>query len=227
MVITSSPTIAVDMTGPRLLKITWRQANHSTISPRASRLVKLRSIASLATPESFEQKFSWIWERASIQRWILVRSKEPSSKASAGAQWKSSCGETRSIHGCALVLCSLEGRGHTKSLLSTMFPSISVFTLPIQTIDSRFTPPRLLASHRSSSVHLHTTPSRLVVNCYSPCFIDKSSQNAIRAARQEEGLTDYYPVHLPATSERIRMGCTDKFTLLATNSVAYQSKSSL
>ena len=35
---------------------------------------------------------------------------------------------------------------------------------------------------------------------------------AIMAARKEEGLDKYFQLHSPATAERIRMACTDKFS---------------
>ena len=54
-----------------------------------------------------------------------------------------------------------------------------------------------------------------------PLFLGCSAffalQNAVRAAREEVGLTDYYRLDHPATSERIRMGCADKFANLCTN----------
>jgi len=54
-----------------------------------------------------------------------------------------------------------------------------------------------------------------------PLFLGCSAffalQNAVRAAREEVGLTDYYALDHPGTSERIRMGCGDKFANLCTN----------
>eukprot|EP00455_Lapot_gusevi_P049471 TRINITY_DN701_c0_g2_i7.p1 TRINITY_DN701_c0_g2~~TRINITY_DN701_c0_g2_i7.p1 ORF type:complete len:1205 (-),score=381.89 TRINITY_DN701_c0_g2_i7:387-4001(-) len=48
-----------------------------------------------------------------------------------------------------------------------------------------------------------------------PLFLSASVffaiKEAIYAARQEHGLTDWFPLHSPATSERIRMACTDDF----------------
>lgn len=39
--------------------------------------------------------------------------------------------------------------------------------------------------------------------------------DAIRAARKEEGLEDYLPLDSPLTTERIRMACLDKFSILS------------
>jgi len=40
-------------------------------------------------------------------------------------------------------------------------------------------------------------------------------REAIRSARKEEGLHDFYPLDSPLTSERIRMACVDQFSRLA------------
>lgn len=45
-------------------------------------------------------------------------------------------------------------------------------------------------------------------------FFSHPKQDAILAARQEKGYTGYYQLNLPATSERIRMACTDPITTL-------------
>lgn len=37
-------------------------------------------------------------------------------------------------------------------------------------------------------------------------------KDAIKAARAEEGLHDWFPLDNPATPERIRMACVDDFT---------------
>lgn len=37
-------------------------------------------------------------------------------------------------------------------------------------------------------------------------------KEAIRAARSEVGLTNWFPLETPATPERIRMACFDEFT---------------
>lgn len=37
-------------------------------------------------------------------------------------------------------------------------------------------------------------------------------KEAIKDARKEEGLTDWFELHSPATAARIRMACTDRFT---------------
>lgn len=37
-------------------------------------------------------------------------------------------------------------------------------------------------------------------------------KEAVKDARKEEGLTDWFEFHSPATSARIRMACTDRFT---------------
>ena len=39
-------------------------------------------------------------------------------------------------------------------------------------------------------------------------------KHAIEAARKEVGVTGYFPLHSPATCERIRMACQDRFTAL-------------
>lgn len=36
----------------------------------------------------------------------------------------------------------------------------------------------------------------------------------MNAARRDNGFTEYYPLNLPATSERIRMACTDNIAKL-------------
>jgi xanthine dehydrogenase/oxidase len=40
-------------------------------------------------------------------------------------------------------------------------------------------------------------------------------RDAIKSARKQAGLTEYYPMDSPMTTERIRMGCVDTFTKLA------------
>ncbi len=49
-----------------------------------------------------------------------------------------------------------------------------------------------------------------------PLFLGSSAlfaiRNAIGAARKDEGLDNWLPVHAPLTAERIRMACTDGFT---------------
>jgi len=47
-------------------------------------------------------------------------------------------------------------------------------------------------------------------------------QDAIIAARSERGFSEYYPLHLPATSERIRMACTDDIAKLCISDAAAQ-----
>ena len=42
-------------------------------------------------------------------------------------------------------------------------------------------------------------------------------KHAIRAAREEVGLSGYFPLHSPATCERIRMACQDQFTSLVSS----------
>ena len=37
-------------------------------------------------------------------------------------------------------------------------------------------------------------------------------KNAIKAARAQNGVTDYFQLNSPATCERIRMACSDCFT---------------
>ena len=63
-----------------------------------------------------------------------------------------------------------------------------------------------------------------------PLFLGCSAffalQNAVRAAREEAGLSGYYPLDHPGTSERIRMGCADKFANLCTNNPLYHPKGS-
>ena len=38
--------------------------------------------------------------------------------------------------------------------------------------------------------------------------------DAVRAARTDEGLSPFVPLHTPATPPRIRMACSDRFTRL-------------
>jgi xanthine dehydrogenase/oxidase len=73
-------------------------------------------------------------------------------------------------------------------------------------------------------VHLADTDNRFAVHSSKavgepPFFLGVSAlfaiKDAIKAARAETGCDDeYYPLDLPATSERIRMGCADRITAL-------------
>jgi len=67
-----------------------------------------------------------------------------------------------------------------------------------------------------------------------PFFLGCSSffaiRDAIQAARQERGLTEFYPLHSPVTSERIRMACADEFTsrcVAGGAAATYQPKASV
>lgn len=64
-----------------------------------------------------------------------------------------------------------------------------------------------------------------------PFFLSCSAffaiRSAIKAARQTRGLNDYFVLNLPATSERIRMACSDDISNLITgNNLDYQAKGS-
>lgn len=64
-----------------------------------------------------------------------------------------------------------------------------------------------------------------------PFFLSCSAffaiRSAVKAARQTRGLNDYFVLNLPATSERIRMACSDDISNLITgNNLDYQAKGS-
>jgi len=78
-------------------------------------------------------------------------------------------------------------------------------------------------------VHLSDTDNRFAVHSSKavgepPFFLGCSPafaiKEAIYAAREEIGLSNYITINHPVTSERIRMACSDKFTSLTTNNNA-------
>eukprot|EP01041_Mallomonas_annulata_P005146 gene5146-10286_t len=85
-------------------------------------------------------------------------------------------------------------------------------------------------------VHLADTNNRFAVHSSKavgepPFFLGCSAffaiKQAMHAARTDSGHLDFYPLNLPATSERIRMGCADKLSqMCAKNDTQYQSKGS-
>ena len=59
------------------------------------------------------------------------------------------------------------------------------------------------------------------------CTVFFALKDAIRAARLENGVTEYYPLNLPATSERIRMACSDELSAVCVgNNTLFQPKGS-
>ncbi|CAF4173914.1 unnamed protein product [Rotaria sordida] len=52
----------------------------------------------------------------------------------------------------------------------------------------------------------------LLSDSLNPRAIYSSKGIACKAYREQQGLSDYFTLHSPATVERLRMACTDEFT---------------
>ncbi len=53
-----------------------------------------------------------------------------------------------------------------------------------------------------------------------------AAKDAVQAHRHAHGLTEYYPLHMPATPEKLRMACADDISRDLAGGTSFEAKGS-